>query len=394
MTGRAVLVVVPTTGGPLRLRSLRARAGLPASAAFAEGDYRPLPWSADYARLAAPGGPLSRIPGAAESPHELRLDGSFDAGRSWEVPVCLAHGLLAAGHRLVADPGAADLVLWATGAVDLDLAVLPGDYALSDKIERSRALLEEAPQAELVLLLPDGPERAEAERSLSALGRRTAPRILPGGDIPAALAAFPAAEPTTRPAPTSRGRRWTLAAAGACVLAALGVTGLVHGRLPASGSGADGAETPAQTAPMPTHAAGTFAPEETGPAAPASPGPAPAILVEELSAPAGSSCRRVAFGADAPVRNPVPMEGEGRLRASRLSPELCGLAFRAAGPGLRLEIGPELRGAALPPQRAPDGSQSYFLREAGRQNLVYTVQAISESGANPPAARLTHALVR
>ena len=50
-------------------------------------------------------------------PHELRLSRSFDTGRSWEVPVALAHGLLARGHAIVAEPAEADLILWATGAV-------------------------------------------------------------------------------------------------------------------------------------------------------------------------------------------------------------------------------------------------------------------------------------
>ncbi|MFY9290560.1 MAG: hypothetical protein WAP03_07675, partial [Methylorubrum rhodinum] len=187
----AILIIIPTTAGPLRLRALTPRPGLPASAAFADGDYRPLPWSADYARLCAAGGPLARLVGHEVGPHELRLSGSFDAGRSWEVPVGLAHGLAARGHRLVAEPAEADLILWATGAVDLDLAVLPGDYALLDKIERSRSLLAEAPRARLAVLLPDGPERAAAETAVRALGR---PEMLPGKGLAAALDAL------TRPA--------------------------------------------------------------------------------------------------------------------------------------------------------------------------------------------------
>lgn len=159
MTLPAILVIIPTTAGPLRLRSLTPRPGLPAAAAFADGDYRPLPWSADYAGLCAPSGPLARFTQADLPPHELRLTGSFDAGRSWEVPVCLTHGLIARGHRLAAEPAQADLILWATGAVDRDLAVRPGDYALLDKIERCRALLAEAPDAALAVLLPEGPER-------------------------------------------------------------------------------------------------------------------------------------------------------------------------------------------------------------------------------------------
>ncbi|WP_410824802.1 hypothetical protein, partial [Methylobacterium oryzisoli] len=309
MTPRTVLVVVPTTGGPLRLRALRPRPGLPASAAFAEGDYRPLPWSADYARLAAPGGPLARIPGVAAVPHELRLSGSFDAGRSWEVPVCLAHGLIARGLRLAAEPGEADLVLWATGAVDLDLAILPGDYALLDKIARSRDLFDAAPQAGLAVLLPEGPERAEAERALGALGRARPPVILPAGSVRASLDALTRPDARAPAAPGRRLARTAAMAAGLAVAAGLAgaaALGALHGRPSPEGR----AEAPPDPAPQIAAAEPQSLPEpvrETWVAA-------PALVVEELIAPARSSCRRVAFGADPAERRPVPADGEGRLR--------------------------------------------------------------------------------
>lgn len=168
----SILVVVPTTGGPVVLRSLKRRPGLPASAAFAAGDYRPLPWSGDYARLAAAGGPLSRLAGEVSEPYELRLSGSFDAGRSWEVPVCLAHGLLARGHSLTADPEAADLVLWATGAVDLDLAVLPGDYALLDKLARSATCSRRRRAPTSRSSCPTGPRRRRPRGRFATSGGR------------------------------------------------------------------------------------------------------------------------------------------------------------------------------------------------------------------------------
>jgi hypothetical protein len=391
MTPVAVLIVVPTTGGPLVVRSLKARPGLPASAAFAQGDYRPLPWSGDYARLAAPGGPLSSLAGATAA-HELRLSGSFDAGRSWEVPVCLAHGLLARGHRLVAEPGEADLLLWATGAVDLDLAVLPGDYALLDKIERSRALLDAAPQTPRAVLLPEGPERAAAVSALQALGAPGALRLLPATNVAAALSALTAggAAEARSAIPASRLRRGPALAAGALALGLAGVAlGTVYARPPI-------AEAPVTAAAGPEPRTGGTAPR-TGPSTAAvragsSPvAAAPLVRVDELVAPARSSCRRVAFGADPPERRPVPEEADGRLRPTRLAPDLCGLAFRPAVPGGRIEVGPELRAASLPPSALDDGAQAYFLREGARQNLVYALQAGPEAGA---ARRLTHALER
>ena len=394
MSPAAILIVVPTTGGPLVVRSLKARPGLPASAAFAQGDYRPLPWSGDYARLAAPGGPLSSLTGTAAA-HELRLSGSFDAGRSWEVPVCLAHGLLARGHRLVAEPGEANLILWATGAVELDLAVLPGDYALLDKIERSRALLEAAPQAVRAVLLPEGPERAEALRTLQALGAPSLLRVLPATTVAAALGAIAAPDAADARAviPAPRRRRRPALAAGALSLGLAGVAlGVGYARLPdgeppvtVAGSPHQRPDQPGGTVP-PASAAMAAVTAETAPAA-----PAPVIRVDELVAPARSSCRRVAFGADPPERRPVPEAAEGRLRPTRLAPELCGLAFRPALPGGRIEVGPELRAASLPPSALDDGAQAYFLREGARQNLVYAIQAVPEAGA---ARRITHALER
>lgn len=391
MTGLSVLVVIPTTRGPLRLRALNPRPGLPAPAAFADGDYRPLPWSADYARLCAPGGPLARLDGP-RTPHELRLSGSFDAGRSWEAPVCLAHVLAARGHRLAAEPAQADLILWATGAVDLDLAVLPGDYALLDKIERSRALLAEAPDVPLAVLLPEGPERASAEAAFRTLPQAEAPRVLPSGNIPEALKALTRpTEAIRRDPPREPMRRlWRLALPAGAVAAA-GLVALVT----------LGARQAALVDPDVPPATGTASAEPAPTASPSPPAAeAPAALrVEELRAPPGSSCRRVAFGADPPERRPVAREDGDRLVPSRLVPELCGLAF-ATAPGLRLAIGPELRAAALPPVRLADGAQGYFLREGGRQNLVYAVQALPEAKASPeagaqaPGGRLVHALMR
>ncbi|WP_342152863.1 hypothetical protein [Methylorubrum sp. SB2] len=401
MSPSAILILIPTTAGPLRVRALTPRPGLPASAAFADGDYRPLPWSADYARLAAAGGPLARLVGQEVGPHELRLSGSFDAGRSWEVPVGLAHGLAARGHRLVAEPEEAEWILWATGAVDLDLAVLPGDYALLDKIERSRPLLAEAPRARLAMLLPEGPERAQAEAAFRALARPEAPTMLPGTGLAAALDALTRPDepgPPIATGPVAAPRRLGRLALPAGTLAAAGMAAMVllaPRAMPSSGT-----EEPAPTFTASVPAEPQAQPAATAPATAAEPpdaGPAttpkPAIRVEELRAPAGSSCRRVAFGADPPERRPVPVETAERLAPTRLTPDLCGLAVRAEAPGTTIDVGPELRAAALPPVRLADGAQGYFLREGGRQNLVYAVQAVTEAGA-ASGPRLVHALTR
>ncbi|MCE4226107.1 hypothetical protein HCU64_20355 [Methylobacterium sp. C25] len=382
-----ILVVVPTTNGPLLLRSLKPRPGLPVSAAFADGDYRPLPWSGDYARLSAPDGPLARLAGDALPPHELRLSGCFDAGRSWETPICLAHGLATQGHLLAAELAQADLILWATGAVDLDLAVIPGDYALLDKIERSRTLLADAPRAALAVLLPEGPERAEAEAVIRALGREIPPLVLPPTSVGAALHALAQPAGSAAARPPARQRLFALPLVAAGIVSAVAALAFGVARLPSTAAPdhpvKDAAGSPAKTAKMDA--------DEAQPKPPETPSP-PRVQVEELRAPAGSSCRRVAFGADQPERRAVALVSDGRLAATRLTPDLCGLAICAEAPRGTLEIGQELRAASLPPVRLPDGAQAYFLKEAARQNFVYAVQVIP--GAGPPGPRLVHALTR
>jgi hypothetical protein len=382
-----ILVVVPTTNGPLRLRALRPRPGLPASAAFADGDYRPLPWSGDYARLCASGGPLARLASSVLPPHELRLSGSFDAGRSWEAAVCLAHGLAARGHVLVAEPVEAELIVWATGAVDLDLAVIPGDYALLDKIERSRPLLAEAPGAALAVLLPDGPEREAAVAAIRALGREHPHIFLPSSTISAALNALAEpADPAPIPPPV---RRWRFALPAGVVAVACVAVAVAFGVLRAPSAGpqepsiGDPAATAVTTSKTDVADPAPKPPEKSAP---------PPVRVEELRAPAGSSCRRVAFGADPPERRTVALESEGRLAPTRLTPDLCGIAFLPEAAGTSVEVGPELRSASLPPVRLADGAQAYFLKESGRQNLVYAVQV--NPGSGPPGARFVHALTR
>lgn len=413
MTSLSILVVIPTTDGPSLVRSLRPRAGLPASAAFVDGDYRPLPWSGDYARLSATDGPLAGIvPAERLVPHELRLTRSFDTGRSWEVPVCLAHALLAAGHRLVGDPAEAEVIVWSTGAVDLDLRLLPGIYAVLDKLERSRNFLEGASGKPLVALLPPGEGRGEFETILKGFARKANAFVHSSDSIrDAALflgsrlgEAGPAPGPAARPG----GIAFRMVVLVALGLGAIGAGLLVAmpWRMPPNGPpGQGGSLRPAGDVPTQGPASGEQASPErprqgdqaegavSAGAEGAGLGAMPAerpLLVEELHARSGSSCRRVVFGADPPDRRPVGHEAPDRLRPSRNEPGLCGLAFSPGLPGARVVVGPELRAAALPPVGLPDGAQAYFLRENAPQTIVYRIQVVF--GDN--ASRLEHAINR
>lgn len=384
------LVVIPTTAGPLTIRSLKPRPALPASAAFADGDYRPLPWSGDYARLVGPDGPLARDAGKRPESYELRLSGSFDTGRSWEAPVALAHLLLGRGHSLVADPAEAEIVLWATGALDLDLRPIAARYALLDKIEQTRALFEAAPQARIaVLLSPDDEQGAAWMRLAGILPDRLLK--LDGADMPAAAAQIEAAiSPPLpiiiEPASAPKSRHAVAVVAVLALMVFVGAAFMLSGREP---------EVIAQPSPLIVEAEQPRppSPPEVAPP-PAKPEPAP-VIVEELRAPPGQSCRAVAFDAAAPLRKEVTL-GVGRaFETSRNDAGLCGLSFRprdakTAG----FEISQNLKSLTVTPSRLSDGSEVLFFREQVRQNVVYTVQvSILEGGTRKVLEPFTHALV-
>src|SRR5215813_13748079 len=217
-----LLFVIPTNGGPLVVTALRPRPGLQGSVAFAEGDFRGLPWSAEYAELCKPGGALAgAIPQLA--PHELRLSGSFDTGRSWEAPIALAHLMLARGHTCAARPAEAEAIIWTTGAIDLDLAPIGGDYALSDKIEKTAALLAGVPETTpIFVILPPAPDVEAAWTRLQAIANARPVRRIAAVRMAEVAAAFlqrmaPAdAAPTVDWKPPPR-VRWPAMAAAAAV---------------------------------------------------------------------------------------------------------------------------------------------------------------------------------
>ncbi len=441
-----VLVVVPTTGGPLLLRRLAPRPGLPHPAAFAEGHYRPLALSADYRALAGPEGPVARHLGAPLPPHELRLSGEPDGGRSWEAPVTLAHLLLAGGWSLAADGEEADLLLWATGAVDLDLRLLPGDYALTRKVEAGRALLEAQGGRRAVAVLPPGPGRDEAAAALAALRRAVPVEVVRADAVDgtlARLAADPGEPARLASALRSTPRRasplrwaggigvgvavWLLSALANGPEEAADM-GLVASAGSPQGSGSrDG---PAASAPDPSEATVSDLPVSDPPASdppvsgdrrtqptgsgPATPEPEPepdsradlqpsvqapqapdspaagasAALIEEVRAAPGASCRAALFDPALRALRPVPRDGAGYV-ALPLDPLLCGVALRPAAAGASL--GPV---AADPPGAfvaAPseDGALVLFLSGAPR-DVVYAVPVTAGDG---PPVTVEHRLV-
>jgi hypothetical protein len=380
-------VIIPTTGGPLLIRHLRPRPALPSSSVFAEGDFRPLTWSGDYARLCAKEGPLQRIVPALV-PHELRLSGSFDAGRSWEVPVALAHLLLARGHEIVGSIDDADAVLFATGAVDLDLAPIAGDYALLDKLERLKSSRLDLAKAgkRLFLLLPSGPEQAAAhDRSASDVPHAV---ILPSDNLPAIAARI---DSVTAPkavmplghataAPVSRRGLWTAAALITLSVGAGGVYAWQR-HMPIKP-----AVVLEEREHMPTPGS-NIAPEQpnkgkTGERETLSPPPKPKPLLamDELRAPTGGSCKAVLFGSARPTRKPVVISDDRQAPTSRWDDTLCGVALKPALGSLSLTLSGDLEAASMPVMQTADREQIYLLKASTSQNLLYQIQINGKDG--------------
>ena len=150
-----IAIIVPTTAGPSLIRKLRPLHTAPRSLVFTQSDYKPLEISARYNDFLQPGGPLAGALGMEDTRFELRLSARVESGRSWELPVALAHWALAQGHEIVSDK--ADMVIWATGALDSDLSIIAQDYHLDSKIAQSRASVAETlrPGGQALLLTPE-----------------------------------------------------------------------------------------------------------------------------------------------------------------------------------------------------------------------------------------------
>ncbi len=170
VTTQPTFVIAPTTGGLIHVCGItpRSRQQLNNSFAVIKGDFRPLKMSGDYHRLAS--GPMA-LAGVADTDvvYELALSGDIDSGRSWELPIVIAHLLRGAGclttaaeaiapdEGCPADEAAAAVaagdtsataqsstprgqssparprVIWATGSVDNELSPQAGDFSVRTK---------------------------------------------------------------------------------------------------------------------------------------------------------------------------------------------------------------------------------------------------------------------
>lgn len=116
-----VRVFIATTEGPVAVQKITAEDPDVPSVACRDGTTEVLAISRDYTRFVARGtGLVAALTG--HGAYRLDLDRPVDGGRSWQLPVLLAH-LLEAEGRLAGPDDPADLALLATGEVDRDRRV-------------------------------------------------------------------------------------------------------------------------------------------------------------------------------------------------------------------------------------------------------------------------------
>ena len=150
-----VAIVIPTTGGPSQILRLQPLRKAPCSLVFTQDDYKPIEISARYNDFVTSGGPLSRALDLPQTRFELRLGRKIESGRSWELPVALAHWMQLQGHE-ICPADTAELVIWSTGALDSDLQIIAQDYHLATKLAHSDARFAPcaSQDARSVILLP------------------------------------------------------------------------------------------------------------------------------------------------------------------------------------------------------------------------------------------------
>ena len=345
-----VCVIVPTTDGPAPILRLTCLAHAPRSVMRTQDDYRPLPPSGRYHAFVQTGGALADRLGQEGGQFELRLGAAVETGRSWELPVAIAHWLLGQGHELAAD--APDLVIWATGALDNDLSLLRRDYHLGSKLEQSVGSLQDALRqgARVCMLLPEAVE-VPAELDLAGVvhhrieGFEAAVNFLAGD--PGFLRLQDVSETALVGGAAGRAR-----ASGAKLAAGAFVIGVTAFLLWMAGDWRAGPrEGTASTAndPFVMEAATVEVPvfpSDVGEDAPS----VPQLVLNY--APDEGGCAAVLFGSVVPDQR--AMEPEGSAYPVISSTGLCGIGFRlpdAAPSDLEIALPQELSNFVLPSDR-------------------------------------------
>ncbi|MCA3505495.1 MAG: hypothetical protein IOD05_20025 [Rhodobacter sp.] len=153
-----VAVFVPTTLGACLVDSIRKLSGpIPNSMVLPVDGHSPLRMWQEYSHMMRPGGVVATAVGASGEVFELRLRGEIDMGRSWELPVALAHRLHTLGHQFAA-PEEAEALIWATGKLGSDAraSVLEDKegYCIAAKLTADDTLLSASAGLRRLFLFP------------------------------------------------------------------------------------------------------------------------------------------------------------------------------------------------------------------------------------------------
>lgn len=194
-----VAIVIPTTAGPGLVDGIERLDVVPASRVHRLGDYRPLDALSDrYHHLTDPAGPLRSFLEEGSPHYRLTIDQPPETGRSWELPVALAHWVRSQGHEIVREEP--DAVVWSTGAIQPDGTIYPDSYHVVEKLSLSRELIwrlsgrgvadtgTTGRACRMFFLFPQGQgeDAIDPERRTSPSGLRSSPPSSPSLSQPAA----------------------------------------------------------------------------------------------------------------------------------------------------------------------------------------------------------------
>lgn len=156
-----VAIILPILSGPGIIESVDELRHVPGNRVHLASDYMALPdLSRRYTHLTAPNGPLAGFLDPEVSHYDLTLDIAPESGRSWELPVALAHWCLFQGHEIVVE--SPDIAIWATGALQSDGEILSESYHVAAKLASSAGRLEALRPERSILLLPYGQDAYKA----------------------------------------------------------------------------------------------------------------------------------------------------------------------------------------------------------------------------------------
>ena len=167
-----VRVFIATTEGPVAIQKITAEDPDVPSVACRDGTTEVLAISRDYTRFVDRGtGLVARLTG--HGAYRLDLDRPVDGGRSWQLPVLLAH-LLDTEGRLAGSEESTGLTLLATGEVDREQRVRPVGR-IEEKLSAARALIDGHAEDErpLVVLMPESETSPQLAARLPGGGEGT-----------------------------------------------------------------------------------------------------------------------------------------------------------------------------------------------------------------------------